>query len=355
MKYLQKVVELPQELEEHIIYFNETDGKICVKPIFSFIINIYNITNVETSTRLTNIKPLKMIVDGETIDGSLEYQFDTVGEHTVELYYDPNITDLSSMFGWSDDIGEASRCLELVSSDLTNFKCSKATSANHMYAHARNMVNIKGLSIAFRNNIIEDWGWFLNECSGITSILDVSYLVNENAVNCQDIMSWISCTNLIGFETWNMSNVENTNFMFYQCPNIEELKFPESLNSLGGNCCRYCKSLKNITLPNILTKINQQCFQNCVKLETVNIPDSVLLISNHVFRGCTSLTSVTIPNSVTSIGDYVFYLCSNLTSITYNGTTEQWNAITKGNGWKDNVPSTCIVHCTDGDINIADV
>jgi hypothetical protein len=61
------------------------------------------------------------------------------------------------------------------------------------------------------------------------------------------------------------------------------------------------------------------------------------------------LTSITIPNSVTSIGDSVFYQSTNLASIIYDGTTEQWNAITKGDNWNYAVSAT-YVQCTDGQV-----
>lgn len=90
------------------------------------------------------------------------------------------------------------------------------------------------------------------------------------------------------------------------------------------------------------------------EITNVEIGKSVTSIGLSAFKGCRSLTSVTIGNSVTSIDGQAFYNCTSLTSVTYNGTIEQWNAITKGIYWKDGVPTTCIVHCTDGDIAIAD-
>ncbi len=76
------------------------------------------------------------------------------------------------------------------------------------------------------------------------------------------------------------------------------------------------------------------------------------LAKDVAFYSCSSLTSITIPNRVTSIGDDAFYNCSSLTSITYNGTMSEWKAISKGSSWQYNVPSTCKVHCTDGDLSI---
>ena len=38
-------------------------------------------------------------------------------------------------------------------------------------------------------------------------------------------------------------------------------------------------------------------------------------------------------------------------SITLNGTKAQWKAISKGTGWKNNVPATKVI-CSNGEVSI---
>lgn len=111
---------------------------------------------------------------------------------------------------------------------------------------------------------------------------------------------------------------------------------------------------KNSIIPadGSVTSIGNYAFSGCTGLTSITIPDSVTSIGGSAFAGCTGLTSVTIPNSVTSIGDYAFFECTGLTDIKFNGTMEQWKAISKGISWEFNVPSTCKVVCTDGTIVI---
>ena len=91
----------------------------------------------------------------------------------------------------------------------------------------------------------------------------------------------------------------------------------------------------------------------------VVLPDTlggypVTSIGSWAFENCTGLTSVTIGNSVTSIGKSAFYYCSGLKNITYKGTVKEWKNISKGSNWNYEVPTDCVIHCTDGDIKISD-
>lgn len=81
------------------------------------------------------------------------------------------------------------------------------------------------------------------------------------------------------------------------------------------------------------------------------LPSYITKINQYAFCDCTGLTSVTIGNGVTSIGNYAFYNCTGLTSITFKGTKAQWNAISKGDYWNNNVPATQ-VGCKDGTVSI---
>ena len=141
---------------------------------------------------------------------------------------------------------------------------------------------------------------------------------------------------------------------FSSCSSLTSVTIPDSVTSIGERAFRDCSGLTSVTMPNNVTSIGEDAFYGCSSLTSITIPNSITSISNHTFNSCSNLISVTIQDSVTSIGISAFNGCRNLTSVTYNGTTTQWNAITKGIYWKLNVPSTCIVHCTDGDISIAD-
>ena len=166
---------------------------------------------------------------------------------------------------------------------------------------------------------------------------------------------------------------------------------PDSVTSIGSYAFSWCTGLTSVTIPDSVTRIGNDAFYGCNNLQDIYITDiaawcnisgldnlmlfgsnnknlyinnelatsiiipngnGVKAIPSHAFRGCTELTSITIPDSVTSIGYNAFRNCTGLTSIKFNGTIEQWNALSKVDGWKDSVPRSCKVICTDGTISI---
>ena len=161
------------------------------------------------------------------------------------------------------------------------------------------------------------------------------------------------------------------NWAFSGCSGLTSVTIPDSVTSIGNSAFEYCSGLTSVTIGNKVTSIGKGAFSGCRRLTSVTIgnkvtsigvdafyrcsgltsvtiPDSVTSIGEGAFEYCSGLTSVTIPDSVTSIGKGAFLDCSRLTSITYKGTIADWNNINKGAGWNGNVPTTCVIHCTDG-------
>lgn len=97
-------------------------------------------------------------------------------------------------------------------------------------------------------------------------------------------------------------------------------------------------------------------FCSCYNLTGIKIPDGVTSIGEYAFSYAT-FKSIIIPNSVTSIGKGAFSECTSLESITFNGTTAQWNAVSKTDDYGSNdaaswncfVPATYI-QCSDGQV-----
>ena len=171
-------------------------------------------------------------------------------------------------------------------------------------------------------------------------------------------------------------------FAFYNCSGLTNITIPYNLTSIGDRAFSGCSSLTSISVDAKNTKyhssgnclietatktmilgcqnsvipsdgsvtiIGNYAFAGCSGLTSITIPNGVTNVGGCAFQNCSSITSITIPNSVTIINGSAFEYCRALTSIYFNGTKEQWNAITKRDDWNA-CTGEYIVYCTDGSV-----
>ena len=138
---------------------------------------------------------------------------------------------------------------------------------------------------------------------------------------------------------------------FAYCDNLSSIVIPDSVTNIGSNAFFGCDLITSIVIPNSMASISKDTFAYCHSLTSVTIENGVKTIDAFAFSYCESLASVTIGKSVTSIGNYAFNSCTSLTQIRFEGTVEQWNAISLGACWNDNVPATEII-CSDGTVSL---
>ena len=211
---------------------------------------------------------------------------------------------------------------------------------------------------------IGDWAFYY--CTSLTSI-DIPDSVTSIG---DDAFSYCSSLTSINIPDGVTSIGDSA---FRDCSSLTSIDIPDSVTSIGDWAFGWCISLTSIDIPDGVTNIGDRAFSNCTSLTSIDIPDGVTSIGYCAFDTCTSLTSITIPDSVTSIGDYAFgwcisltsidipnsvtsidgafYECRSLTSITFEGTVEQWKAITKGSTWNFGVPATEVI-CSDGVVKL---
>ena len=180
---------------------------------------------------------------------------------------------------------------------------------------------------------------------------------------------------------------------FKDCSSLTNVTFGANsqLTTIGSNAFKDCSSLTSIAIPDSVTSIGSSAFSGCSSLESLTIPfvgnragvtssdtyqyafgylfgtssytggtavtqyypyDATRemittyyiplslrrvtvtggYIPRRAFYNCNNIKNITLGDDVTTIGDRAFSYCDGLTNVYYEGTEEQWNAISIGSG-----------------------
>ena len=88
---------------------------------------------------------------------------------------------------------------------------------------------------------------------------------------------------------------------------LEELKFPDGLESIGFFAVACLPRLTSVDLSNTnVTEINPYAFSSCSTLSDVKFPEVLTYIGGGAFSSCPILNEITFPKSLVEIGQYAF-------------------------------------------------
>lgn len=237
------------------------------------VIAIFNVTDINQPTKIAGKAPWEsnLWLSSIEVDGTeqeyelsgfdVNYQFDTIGRHTIKY----TLSDNTKIGDWG-----FYQCLGLIEVIIPYGVTAISSDC------INNLPNITSITIP--NSVTTINGF--NNCTGLTSIIIPN-----------------SVTTLTGFDN---------------CTSLTSVNIPNSVTTISG--FSYCTGLTSVTIPNSVTTLTG--LRNCTSLTSVTISNSVTTIGTNSLSYCTGLTSITLPSSVTTIGDGVLSGCTNLTAIT---------------------------------------
>lgn len=221
-----------------------------------------------------------------------------------------------------------------------------------------------------------EW-WAFNDCTNLESFYipaSVTSLDTGPFINCpklKDIVvsnknpvykaengalyksnQLIACPSANGYYTIPNGVSFIATMAFDGCKELVGVYIPDSVTVIQSNVFFGCTKLKTVVFPSSLSSISNGMFQGCSSLESLVLPETVKTIYGFAFCECSKLVGISIPSGVTMIGDSAFKDCKSLVRISFGGTVNQWHAISKGTSWNSGVPSSCIVICSDGIVDI---
>lgn len=92
---------------------------------------------------------------------------------------------------------------------------------------------------------------------------------------------------------------------FSECPDLEVVELPESLEKIGAYCFAETKIL-NIKIPSSVVEIGEGAFYECKELQSAVLPEQLEEIPANMFCRCKILEEITFPINLSVVGANAF-------------------------------------------------
>lgn len=86
--------------------------------------------------------------------------------------------------------------------------------------------------------------------------------------------------------------------------NLQHIKLPDTLRTIGDDAFRFCTSLQEVTIPGGVSRVGMGAFQRCTSLKSVTILYGVQSIGDGAFKDCKNLSTVAIAPSAKDLDGF---------------------------------------------------
>ncbi len=203
---------------------------------------------------------------------------------------------------------------------LSNYTVGSSGSYQTTTKMFRNCSSLKSIKVNEKIEDIPDSCFY--GCSSLTEVImpeNIQYSSIGSA-------AFEKCSSLEKIFIPNtVTTIENR--AFKNCTRLKIIDIPDSVTTLGGEVFYQCTGLNNVIIGSGVSKISG--FSGCINLENVQIKSGSLIeISSNAFSNCVKLKQISVPASLTNVVSLAFNECVSLHTVVYEGTEEQWSAIT---------------------------
>ncbi len=121
-------------------------------------------------------------------------------------------------------------------------------------------------------------------------------------------------------ETGGLPVTEVAESGFRDCPALEEVFLPDSVEIIRANAFFSCERLSFVHLPSALRIIGARAFEGCAALLSPEFPSSLRTVSAYAFSACTSLTSLVFPEGLETVAEFAFQDCTSVGEAVFPGS-----------------------------------
>lgn len=306
---------VPERLTDCQQMFYDTTNVVEINhiPDTSLVTNMYRMFAIDTNSTktLTSISALSDLNTGECIN-------------------------MNSMFSMQELLTEL---------DLSSFNTQKCNNMGYMFRYCKSLSTIDLSSFDFSNVLNMSYMFCL--CENLTSVIFPEGEWNINPVKYSSnnrvdaIFRECSSIEYIDMSMFNIFNIHNVSFMFYECTALKTLKLgiidtdksvtSMYMNNIFGGCSNLTSlSVAKLNLVNLTSTAVESIFYGLTKL--ANVTGQIICKTNINLTSC-PLTRSSALVFINGLGEVTSTTYIRFKSTTYSTLTEEDIAIATSKGW----------------------